>query len=89
MCFSLFMVILRSLNTRAKCSLPNGGYTVGDGDRCEARTVIESSIADAGHAAGDGDGGQAAAAIESRIADACYGENYNSLEIISLPQPKW
>ena len=32
---------------------------------------------------------QTATARERIVPNACYGENYNSLEIILLPQLKW
>ena len=48
-------------------------------------TAIERTIADGRHWVSNGDARQAGAAGERRVANACYGENYNSLEIILLP----
>ena len=52
-------------------------------------THTERIIVYACHTIGNCDGGQTTATVERIIANTCYGENYNSLEIISLPQLKW
>lgn len=70
MCFSLFIVVSRSLNTARESKITDACHAVGDGDGCQAAAIIESIIADARHAVGEGDGGQAAAARDSILADA-------------------
>ena len=70
MCFSLFVVVQRSLNTKLESPITDARHAVGDGDGGQTTTAFESPATDARHAVGDGDGCQAAAASESRTADA-------------------
>ena len=49
MCFSLFIVVLRSLNTVAESIISDAGDTLGDGDGCQACATLESTKTDADH----------------------------------------
>ena len=64
-------------------------HAVGNLHRGQTTAIIERIIADTRHAVGNLHRGQTTAIIERIIADTCYGENYNSLEIISLPRFEW
>ncbi|MBQ8453541.1 MAG: hypothetical protein IJ539_07170 [Prevotella sp.] len=71
-------------------TLPEGIVAdVGDafwqGDGGEARAIVEDIAIDGGQSFWQGDAFKAIAALERLFTDACYGGNYNSLEIISLP----
>ena len=57
----------------------NSCHAVGDGDGCQAATIIESIVANARHAVGDGDGGQAAAATESQTSNIRYAVGDNQI----------
>ena len=65
MCFSLFMVVLRALNTPRESTTFNAGDGLGDSDGGQARAILESRVSYAGDGGGDGDGGQASATTES------------------------
>ena len=69
--------------------ISNTRHTIGNSDGGEARATRERIISNARHTIGNSDGGEARATRERRISNACYGENYNSLEIISLPRFEW
>ena len=69
MCFSLFVVVKRSLNTTRESAPFDCRHAVGDGHGGQAAAIFESPIADRSDAVWDSDGGQAAAIPESSIAD--------------------
>ena len=50
MCFSLFMVVLRSLNTTRESRTGYGYYAIGDGHRGQAAAISESTITNFCHA---------------------------------------
>ena len=80
MCFSLFIVVSRALNTISEGIITDACHALGDGDGGQAAAKHESSSTDVPHAVWDGDGGQTAAVREGSIADACHAV---SLSIIS------
>ena len=51
MCFSLFMVVLRALNTIRECNYPDTCHGVGDGDGRQARAIRECLFPDTCHGA--------------------------------------
>ena len=70
MCFSLFMVVQRTLNTAREGIAADAFHAVGDGDGGQAAATFEGTVADAGHAVGDGDGDQALTISKGTVADA-------------------
>ena len=46
MCFSLFMVVYRSLNTTRESITADARDAVGEGDGCQAAAATESQAAD-------------------------------------------
>ena len=52
MCFSLFMVVLRSLNTIIEGTFADAGHTIWDGDGGQAAATTEGNATDAGHTVG-------------------------------------
>ena len=53
MCFSLFIVVSRALNTFPECTVSNACNTVGYGDGCQSVTPKECIVSDASHGVGD------------------------------------
>ena len=54
MCFSLFVIVQRSLNTILESITTDAGHTVWDGYGSQAAATIEGIVADAGHTLWDG-----------------------------------
>ena len=63
----------------------DGGHAITYSHRGQAVAVTERFVADGNHAVGNVHRSQADATKERISANCCYGGNYNSLEIISLP----
>ena len=61
------------------------GYTFWYRDGEQTAAAPKGFRSDAFHTFGDNNGGQTGATIKSRSSYTCYGEIYNSLEIILLP----
>ena len=53
MCFSLFMVVLRFLNTTFESLFPNGCDRIGDGDGGQVAAIIESTFTDRSNTIGN------------------------------------
>ena len=70
MCFSLFIVVWISLNTKSERTTSNARHAIGDGDGGKARAMIERFISNARHAIADGDGGEFRAIIERILSNA-------------------
>ena len=67
MCFSLFIVVQRCLNTITESVIAYAGHAVGDGYRGKAAAKLECTKPYAGDAVGDGHGGEAFAFEESKV----------------------
>ncbi len=65
------------------------GSRVECGDAGHLGAAIEHTVGQAGQTLAQRDVCQVVTPLEGIVADSCYGENYNSLEIISLPQFGW
>ena len=52
MCFSLFIVVYRSLNKAIESPTPYAGHAIGNGDGGEASAVLESPKVNARYAVG-------------------------------------
>ena len=55
MCFSLFVVVQRALNTTSESRSPDAFHAIRDRDGSQAGAAFESFIPDARHAVGNGD----------------------------------
>ena len=73
MCFSLFMVVLRSLNTILERRISDARHGIRDGHARQAGAVTECRATNARHGVRDGHARQAGAVIERRAADTRYG----------------
>ena len=79
MCFSLFMVVLRSLNTTRESRAPYVLHAVGNRDGGQAAAIIESMVSYALYAVTNCDGGQTATIPESMVSYARHAVGDNQI----------
>ena len=79
MCFSLFMVVQRTLNTTGERLFSNARDAVRDCDARQAVAVTERATSNACDAVRDGDACQSCAVLERVISNACDAIVYYNL----------